>query len=68
MFCSMYSSATGNDLWSAFQKVLDEAQLSSIFPKGLNLITVMETWENYAGIPILNVIRTNNNIQFSQVR
>lgn len=67
IFCSMYSSAVGRDLWNALQKSSDNANLSIIFPKGFNLTSVMETWEHQAGIPVLSVIRKNGTIQFSQV-
>lgn len=65
VYCSKYSSATGHDLWDSFQKSLGNT--STVFPQELNLITVMETWEHQAGIPVLNVNITHDSIEFSQV-
>lgn len=66
---SKYSTATGRDLWNAFQKAIEEAGETYAFPKDLDAATVMESWEKQAGIPVLNVTRNYSAqyIEFSQV-
>lgn len=55
--CSQYATATAKDLWQAFQKQLETTNTTNILPSGVNITTVMESWEHQAGIPVVNVTR-----------
>lgn len=64
-FSSQYSTVTGKDLWAAFDKYNSNRSLMN----GLNITTVMESWEFQAGYPVVNVIidYASGSVQFSQV-
>lgn len=68
-FCSKYSTATGRDLWDAFQKSIELTSFTELLPRNADIITIMESWEKQAGVPVLNVTRTYSSsfVQFSQV-
>ncbi|XP_015186356.1 PREDICTED: endoplasmic reticulum aminopeptidase 2-like [Polistes dominula] len=51
-----YRAADQNDLWDIFQ---DEIELSKLFTK-LSIKTIMKSWTNHAGFPVLHVIRNNH--------
>jgi aminopeptidase N len=53
-----YMNAKTLDLWQAIQKEI----------KGVDIIRLMRTWTEQMGLPIINVLRTGNNLTFTQER
>lgn len=58
------------NLYAAIQEAVDQEQELNIFPDGLNISTVMSTWDSLPGYPVINVDRdyATGAVTFSQVR
>lgn len=55
--CSKYSNVIGKDFWNTFDESAQRANKVRNLPANLTLTAIMETWENQAGFPVLNVTR-----------
>lgn len=61
-----YQAVKPNDLWVAFDNVLFELTESNLY--GQNVHTVMSTWTEQVGYPVVNVAKEGNSLFLSQVK
>lgn len=60
-----YLSASSDDLYAGLQTAVDEDYLEGSRP---NVATIMGSWENQAGYPLITVSRNGNQLTFQQER
>ncbi|XP_012289033.1 aminopeptidase N [Orussus abietinus] len=62
-----YESATTDDLWEAFQEASDSSN-RTLLQKHLSIKTIMDTWTDQKGYPLITVIRnyTTNTQEITQ--
>lgn len=64
LITKQYDSATSNDLYSGLQQAINQD-----YPTNApNIATIMSTWENQAGYPVITVSRSGNQLTLSQER